>query len=172
MCSRSKPLSVCCHFGRWIRVTWGQAQYGCGSGVVQDQLKNVQRIQATRVTTEHEVAAVATIHCNGSVVTRGDVDSCGDSSAVQDQLKNVQRIQATQSSFAASIGDGSVVTWGDAQYGGDSSAVQDLLNNVQQIQASLAADRLKTVQQIQASFRAFAAILEDGSVATWAYATA
>ena len=99
----------------------------------------MQQIQATRVTTEHEVAAVATIHCNGSVVTRGDVDSCGDSSAVQDQLKNVQRIQATQSSFAASIGDGSVVTWGDAQYGGDSSAVQDLLNNVQQIQASLAA---------------------------------
>jgi hypothetical protein len=46
-------------------------------------------------------------------------------------------------------GDG-VVTWGDS----DSSAVQD---------------QLKGVQQVQASDGAFAAILEDGSVVTWAF---
>ena len=41
---------------------------------------------------------------------------------------------------------------GNADCGGDSSAVRD---------------QLRGVQQIQASFRAFAAILEDGSVVTW-----
>ena len=39
-----------------------------------------------------------------------------------------------------------------AAYGGDSSAVRD---------------QLKGVQQIQATWRAFAAILADGSVLTW-----
>ena len=45
-----------------------------------------------------------------------------------------------------------MVTWGNARYGGDSSAVQD---------------ELKGVVQIQAARKAFAAILEDGSVVTW-----
>ena len=40
----------------------------------------------------------------------------------------------------------------NAEFGGDSSTVQS---------------QLKNVQQIQASERAFAAILEDGSVVTW-----
>ena len=47
------------------------------------------------------------------------------------------------------------MTWGDAKCGGDSSAVRD---------------QLKGVQQIQATDRAFAAILEDGSVVTWGHA--
>ena len=55
-----------------------------------------------------------------------------------------------EAAFAKILGDGSVVTWGDSECGGDSSAVQD---------------RLKDVQQIQASGHAFAAILENGSVA-------
>ena len=41
---------------------------------------------------------------------------------------------------------------GDADCGGDSSAVRD---------------QLRYAQQIQASLKAFAAILEDGSVVTW-----
>ena len=45
------------------------------------------------------------------------------------------------------------MTWGDAELGGDSSAVQFQLKNVTQIQAS--------------DSRAFAAILDDGSVVTW-----
>ncbi len=47
------------------------------------------------------------------------------------------------------------MTWGNALDGGDSSAVQD---------------QLKRVMQIQATHRAFAAILEDGSVITWGHA--
>ena len=44
------------------------------------------------------------------------------------------------------------MTWGNALYGGESSAVQH---------------QLRGVQQIQATQRAFAAILEDGSLFTW-----
>ena len=45
-----------------------------------------------------------------------------------------------------------MVAWGNRGCAGDSGAVQD---------------QLKGVQQIQASWRAFAAILSDGSVVTW-----
>ena len=44
------------------------------------------------------------------------------------------------------------MTWGNPDFGGDSSGVKD---------------QLKGVHQVHATFRAFAAILEDGSVVTW-----
>ena len=106
---------------------------------------NAATIQATGA---YRDAAFAVVFGDGSVVTWGSADHCGDSSAVQDQLKNVQQIQASSCAFAAILADGSVVTWGHAAFGGDSRAVQD---------------QLKNVQQIQASERAFAAILADGS---------
>ena len=112
---------------------------------MQDQLKNVQQIQAS-------CGAFAAILLDGSVVTWGIADYGGDSSSVQHQLKNVQQIQALYDAFAAILGDGSVVTWGSAEYGGDSGALQD---------------QLKNVQQIQAFCGAFAAILLDRSVVTW-----
>ena len=126
-------------------VTWDHAEYGGDSSAVQDQLQNVQQIQATR-------NAFAAILGDGSVVTWGDAGCGGDSSDVQDRLKNVQQIQATGTAFAAVLGDGSVVSWGDTDGGGDSSAVQD---------------QLKNVQQIQANDCSFAAILGDGSFVTW-----
>ena len=126
-------------------VTWGNARNGGDSSAVQDQLKNVQQIQAS-------TGAFAAILADGSVVTWGNARNGGDSSAVQDQLQNVQQIQASLRAFAAILADGSVVTWGHATHCGDSSAVQD---------------QLKNVQQIQVSFSAFAAILADGSVVIW-----
>eukprot|EP00439_Symbiodinium_sp_Y106_P032401 s4170_g3.t2 len=167
-------------------VTWGAARAGGDSRAVQDQLRNVQQIQASRF-------AFAAILGDGSVVTWGAAKDGGDSRAVQDQLRNVQQIQASAFAFAAILGDGSVVTWGDAAMGGDSSAVQDQLRKVQQIQASEAAfaailcdgsvvtwghvrsggdssaaqDQLKNVQQIQAHAGALAAVLGDGSVVSW-----
>ena len=110
-------------------VTWGDGDCGGDTSTVQDQLKNVQQIQASR-------RSFAAILADGSVVTWGSASYGGDSSAVQDQLKNAQQIQSCQLAFAAILADGSVVTWGSASYGGDSSAVQDQLRNVQQIQAS------------------------------------
>ena len=110
-------------------VTWGSASYGGDSSYVQDQLKNVQQIQASK-------GAFAAILGDGSVVTWGFPRHGGDSSPVQDQLKDVQQIQASNYAFAAILGDGSVVTWGSVDCGGDSSAVQDQLKVVQQIQAS------------------------------------
>ena len=144
-------------------VTWGNAEYGGDSSSVQDQLKNVQQIQAS-----HH-GAFAAILGDGSVVTWGSAECGGDSSSVQDQLKkvqqiqasscvqdqlkNVQQIQATHAAFAAILGNGSVVAWGSRGCGGDSSCVQDQLKNVQQIQAS--------------AYGAFAAMLRDGSVIAW-----
>eukprot|EP00439_Symbiodinium_sp_Y106_P032110 s577_g3.t2 len=183
-----RRVDICCGkqafaaiLGDGSVVSWGG-----NSSAVQDQLKNVQQIQATK-------QAFAAILGDGSVVTWGNAGYSGDSSAVRDQLKNVQQIQATPDAFAAILGDGSVVTWGHAHFGGDSTAVRDQLKNVQQIQATKHAfvailgdesvvtwghahfggdsiavqDHLKNVQQIQATQRAFAAILGDGSVVTW-----
>ena len=126
-------------------VTWRSEKFGGDSSAVQDQLKNVQQIQASG-------GAFAAILGDGSVVTWGNAESGGDSSAVQEQLRDVQQIQASHSAFAAIRSDGSVVTWGEFDYGGDSRAVQK---------------QLKNVQQIQAADQAFAAILGDGSVVTW-----
>ena len=125
-------------------VTWGDASSGGDSSAVQDQLKNLQQIQASG-------AAFAAILGDGSVVTWGHADFGGDSSSVQAQLKNVHQILASGSAFAAILRDGSVVTWGRTGFGDDSSFVQD---------------QLKTVQQIQASTHAFAAILGNGFVVT------
>ena len=68
-------------------VTWGVAVYGGDSSAVQDQLKNVQQVQAWK-------GAFAAIRADRSVVTWGHAEDGGDSSAVQDQLKNVQQVQA------------------------------------------------------------------------------
>eukprot|EP00435_Cladocopium_sp_Y103_P019251 s1118_g4.t1 len=63
------------------------------------------------------------------------------------------QLAATDRAFALwRCGGDTVVTWGYAGSGGDSSAVQD---------------QLRSVQQIQASYKAFAAILADGSVIAW-----
>ncbi|OLP77757.1 E3 ubiquitin-protein ligase HERC2 [Symbiodinium microadriaticum] len=167
-------------------VTWGKATTGGDSSAVQEQLRDVQQIQASG-------GAFAAVRSGGSVVTWGDTDYGGDSRAVQEQLRDVQQIQASCGAFAAIRSDGSVVTWGRRGCGGDSRAVQDQLRDVQQIQASdnvfaailgdgsvvtwgyadhggdssAVQEQLRDVQQIQASNGAFAAIRSDGSVVTW-----
>ena len=57
-------------------VTWGPADVGGDSSAVQDQLKNVQQVQASG-------RAFAAIRADGSVVTWGDAEYGGDSSAFQ-----------------------------------------------------------------------------------------
>ena len=68
MCSRSKPLVLL--WGAILDdgsvVAWGSAFHGGDSSAVQDQLKNVQQIQAS-------AGAFAAILDDGSVVTWGDV---------------------------------------------------------------------------------------------------
>ena len=161
-------------------VTWGRPDEGGDSSEVQDQLKDVQQLQATE-------QAFAAILADESVVTWGAPDFGGDSSQIQDFLKGVQQLQATPHAFAAILADGSVVTWGWC------SEVQYQLKGVQQVQATEQAfaailadgsvvtwgspshgadssqvqDQLKGVQQVQATSEAFAAILADGSVVTW-----
>ena len=180
-----RAFALWCGGGHRI-VTWGHPDYGGDSSRVQDQLRNVQQVRATR-------SAFAAILADGSVVTWGDPDFGGDSSRVQHQLTNVQQICGTQHAFAAILADGSVVTWGHPEHGGDSSTVRHQLRNVQQISSTVAAFaavladgtvvtwgspvnggdssrvqyQLMNVQQICGTLVAFAAILADGSVVTW-----
>ena len=110
MYSRSKPhaepLPPSCEM-----VLPSRAVGDCSS--VQDQLKNVQQIQASD-------AAFAAVLGDGSVVAWGRASYGVDSRSVQDQLKEA---------FAAILGDGSVVAWGSADSGGDSSSAQGQLRN-------------------------------------------
>ena len=76
---------------------------GGDSSEVQDQLRNVQQIQATG-------RAFAAILADGSVVTWGNDNEKdgGCSREVQDQLQNVEQIQATECAFAAILQNGFV----------------------------------------------------------------
>ena len=66
-------------------ITWGNAGQGGDSSSVQDQLKNVQQIQAARW-------ACAAILGDGSVVTWGHADcGGGGSSSAKDQLQRYNR---------------------------------------------------------------------------------
>ena len=103
-------------------VTWGNPESGGDSSRVQDQLRNVQHIQATD-------RAFAAIPESVFVLTWGHPEFGGDSSRVQEQLRNVQSIQATRrGAFAAILESGAVVTWGNPEYGVDSSQVQEQLS--------------------------------------------
>ena len=66
-------------------MTWECHDSGGDSNAIQEQLRNVQAIQATE-------SAFAAILGNGSVVTWGDDAAGGDSSAVEEELRNVQAI--------------------------------------------------------------------------------
>ena len=77
----------CCGGDRVL--TWGHRGRGGDSSAVQDQLKSVRQVQATR-------EAFAAILEDGSAVAWGYPAWGGDSSAVQDQLKSVQHVQATR----------------------------------------------------------------------------
>ena len=112
-------------------VTWGDPRHGGDCSAAQDQLTNVQQIQASS-------RAFAAILADGSVVAWGVPFCGGDCAAVQDRLRNVDQIQATRRAFAGILADGSVITWGHPQWGGDCSAVEDELGNVAQIVAILA----------------------------------
>ena len=75
---------------------YGHRDDGGDSSGVQDQLRNVQQIQATQ-------RAFAAILANISVVTWGNPECGGESSGVQDRIKNVQQVQATDRAFVASL---------------------------------------------------------------------
>ena len=58
-------------------ISWGRADFGGDSSSVQDELRDVQQIQAA-------YGAFAAILSDGSVVTWGDADYGGKNSAAQD----------------------------------------------------------------------------------------
>lgn len=96
-------------------VTWGHPNFGGDSSDVQDQLKHVREIQASR-------SAFAAVLADGSIVAWGNAREGGDMSvSIREQLRDVQELQASDGAFAARLADGSVVTWGSPRCGGDCS---------------------------------------------------
>ena len=98
----------------------------------------------------------------------------GDSSAVQDQLKIVQQIQSNYGAFAAIRGDGRMCSRFEQMMGPLPRYVvmaplrpgAKLASVVTAVQSEIG---LQNVRQIRATGEAFAAILGDGSVATWGF---
>ena len=99
LAATTSAFALWCH-GDSAIVAWGNETYGGDNSTVQDQLRGVQQIKATR-------RAFAAILADASVVTWGQAGFGGDSSAVRDQLRGVGHIQATPTgAFAAILADG------------------------------------------------------------------
>ena len=73
-------------------MTWGDSSPGGDKCPVQEQLKDVQQIQASG-------GAFAAILGDGTVVSWGRATAGGDSSHVLQQLNHVRQIQASQGAF-------------------------------------------------------------------------
>ena len=147
LAAAKSAFALWCHGDSTI-TTWGDVLDGGNSAAVRDQLRGVQKIQATGY-------AFAAIVEDGSVIT-------WEALAVTVQQFKISwrvcsRFRPHTLRLLPFLEDGSVITSGDAEHGGDSSPVRDQLTGVQQIQATVSA---------------FAAILEDGSVVTWGNADA
>ena len=95
--------------------------------------------------------ALAVLHHDGTVSTRGPTDFGGDSSQVHSQLTHVQEIVAINKAFAALRCDGGVVSWGRRDLC-DTSRVQD---------------KLKKAEKLHTTWCAFAALLNDQTVVAW-----
>ena len=126
-------------------VTWGDADFGGDSSQVQDELRDVEWIEAGS-------GAFAAIRDNGTVVTWGHPVCGGSSRSVQQDLRGVIQICSSSGAFAAVRSDGSVVAWGIGAHGADTSRV---------------AHRLRSVKVVRAAGLAFAAVLHDGTVVAW-----
>ena len=185
-CSTYSVHSTCMCWNPWrcSVVTWGHAPFGGDSSAVQDELRGVQQIQATR-------AAFAAILADGSVVTWGNPEYGGDSSAVKSQLRSVQQIQSTDYAFApfwqmARSWPGVIrILVVTAAQSRSSSGVSNRFSPHEAFAAILgdgsvitwrhrghgipseAQDQLRNVQQIQCTDYAFSAIRADGSALTW-----
>ena len=117
------------------------------------QFSAVAPLQTECVIKSLDLTVVAAFRANGSLVTWGDADPGGVSRAVA-QLMTACVIQVFgPNCFRGLQGERQSVTWGNADLGGDPSAVAPLL--------------MVGVIQVCGTFRAFAAIMENGSVVTW-----
>ena len=86
-------------------VAWGDPRAGGNCSQIQEKLRNVQEMQATK-------SAFAALLQDGSVVVWGDPAHGGRFPlGVEARLKDVKHIQASDAAFAAILADGSVVTW-------------------------------------------------------------
>jgi hypothetical protein len=95
MVATEGAFAIWCHGGRIV--TWGRPDSGGDSSEVQDRLRHVQQVHATRF-------GFAAILADGSVISWGKPDFGGDRFAVQDGLRNVQQVHATSFVFCCNSG--------------------------------------------------------------------
>ncbi|CAK9045074.1 unnamed protein product [Durusdinium trenchii] len=166
-------------------MTWGNKDYGGDCSGVEDQLVDVNAIQASAG------AFAALCGPEKRVVTWGSADYGGECG---EELKNIHCLQSSARAFAALEAGGGVRCWGDPHCGGVvPKDVQEQLIDVIALQAAprafCALRRNGTVitwgdaaggagdspvlpspvVAVQATARAFAALLRDGRVSSWGH---
>ncbi|POZ60852.1 RCC1 domain-containing protein [Chromobacterium alticapitis] len=168
---------------------WKTAAQSFPSADALSQLRDIRDVS-------YNLAAVAALKKDGTVVAWGDPESGGDTTPVAAKLKDVVKLYATDYQFAALKKDGSVVSWGtnwetEDFFNGQEAAPQNALNLIGNgsVLAVLGKDgavstigsgqfdkganltlleaSLSNVAQVFASKAAFAALKKDGSVVTW-----
>ncbi|MCX7075476.1 MAG: hypothetical protein NTZ45_01695, partial [Methylococcales bacterium] len=138
-------------------VAWGSGNSGGFSSAVQDELNNVVKIFTNSI-------SFSALREDGSVVTWG-----GDGGYVVNGISgnNNLPIFSTGYAFAAIKNDGSVVTWGDSYSGGETSVNKYDDSTFEWNKVPLTENALMGVNKIFSNGLAFAALKNDGSVATW-----
>eukprot|EP00913_Durusdinium_trenchii_P017391 g16349.t1 len=130
-------------------VSWGSRRLGGDSSRVQQELRDVEQIQASG-------GAFAAIRADGQVITWGDSSMGGKTGWLENAVRESQIVHpylhTPRGGFAALRMDGTVESWG-RQIGGNCLPMQ--------------LSQLKKVKSLCASDYAFAALKEDGTVVTW-----
>eukprot|EP00435_Cladocopium_sp_Y103_P058171 s1430_g20.t1 len=127
-------------------VTWGDANYGADSSLVQP-LTEVRQICGSQ-------GAFAALKANGRVVAWGNPEAGGEVPLeVEEKLRDVRRLQATTKAFCAVRADGQVVTWGSTS-----------ASEAQHVE-----EHLFQVRSVASTDAAFAALRRDGQVVCWGF---
>lgn len=159
-----------CALGNSGRVTcWGQSIDGYASLASNQLAANVETI----VTTQR--GAYAALKSDGSVVTWGDSNYGGDSSRVSNALSSdVDRIFANGEAFAAhkprASGGSIIIHWG-IQHSGGRAYNHHVTGSLSPAGADPGARNItefdEKIVAIAATYTAFAALSDQGNVATW-----
>lgn len=166
------PYSFCA-IGDLGKVTcWGQSLDGYHSLASNQLAANVETLVTTK-----QYGAYAALKSDGSVVTWGNSNYGGDSSNVSSALSSgVDRIFANGMAFAAhkpsASGGSIIVLWGHRAFGGRAynHTVSGSLSPIDANHGFIKEFDEKIVD-IAATHYAFAALSDQGNVATWGYRT-
>ena len=167
-------------------VAWGDPERGGSFGEVpKKELKNIASVVSTFSENDNMSEAFAALRHDGSAVTWGDRSVRDDSKSNQiKEIKNISQIIPNHQAFVFLLDNGEIVAIGNKTSGGELGRVsyshetnddspysvfpngdrslvpgQEIYNDSNRLQNG--------IEKIVPSYKAFAALKEDGSVVTW-----